>query len=103
MLSADLHAQAQVSVDQALPDQPLPDQPLPDQAEPAASALASAAVSMVRPKTSRSPVRLRPNQPTWKEPRESSSEPVPVDAGQLWTACGVGAVSSAWRCTSPAP
>ena len=95
--------------DQELPDHELPDQELrfqtpPDHDEAAASRVAIADASNCTPKMSRSPWSVTPLFTTWTEPRDSSSEPVPVEGASPWGEFVCVAVdSAAFRLSSPAP
>ena len=69
----------QLEPDQLEPDQVLPFQVPPDQLLPAASSAAITGALKSWPKISCSPLKTTPSAVKWSEPRELSSEPVPVD------------------------
>src|SRR5579884_2209089 len=89
-----------------LPDQLEPFHLPPDQLDPAASSAAICVELNGLPKMSCSPWSTTPFKVRWSEPRAASSDPVPVEG--IWDCAafsgeGRGAVSSAFRSSSPEP
>src|SRR5918998_2314156 len=77
----------QVMPDHVMPDQVIPDHVMPDHVMPFQLVWASTPAAQLRalkerPRTSTSPRTVRPPTVTCTEPRESSSEPTPVEI--LW-------------------
>src|SRR5918997_3886296 len=100
-----------VMPDQVMPDHVMPDQVMPDHVMPfqlvwLRRPAAQLRASKERPRTSTSPRTVRPPTVTCTEPRESSSEPIPVEI--LWlcltfSTAGVGVAFAARRSSAPEP
>ena len=75
----------------------------PDQVDAAASSAAMPGESNGMPKMSCSPLRTMPSRVRWSVPRESSTEPVPVETGHVCVATGSAAWSALPSWSSPPP
>src|SRR4029453_2078462 len=87
----------------ASPLQVLAFQSPPDQDFACASSEAISAALNVEPMMSRSPSSTTPSIEMWSWPRESSSEPTPVEGTQSCVKVGSGAVRAAESWSSPPP
>src|SRR5687768_6367784 len=94
----------QVMPDHVMPDQVIPDHVMPLQSPPLRRPAAQLRASKERPRTSTSPRTVRPPTVTCTEPRESSSEPIPVETAKVcFASTGVGVTSAVPRSSAPAP